>query len=193
MPDIFLRKVNRTIDQYTVHYKGLKIGRHHFDFEVDDSFFEQFDEGEIKKGKINVSVELERHNLMLEFRFNIKGLVEVECDRCLDPFMLPISFKGDLFVKITENENVNDDEIWFISNNEHQVNLAQYIYESINLSLPLKRYHGISGTNESDCDPIMLNRLKLTKNNTINNSSSNGIDPRWEKLKDLQIDNNNTN
>ncbi len=185
--------MDRIIDQYTVHYKGLKVGRHHFDFEVDDSFFEQFEEGEIRKGKINVSIDLERHNLMLEFRFNIKGTVEVACDRCLETFMIPISFKGDLFVKITESENEGDDEIWFISNNEHQVNLAQYIYESINLSLPLKRYHGIMGTKESDCDPIMLNRLKLTENKPKNNSSSFEIDPRWEKLKGFQIDKKNTN
>jgi len=185
---IFGGTVNSILEQYSIHYKGLRLGKHHFSFEIDDSFFENYSEGEIQRGKVNVAVELEKHTSMLEFRINITGMVEVMCDRCLEPFLLPIVFKGDLFVKFSETEYENSDEVWYVGSNEYKVNLAQYIYESISLSLPIQRYHGIAGTRESDCDSVMLNRLSVSNGKPHKSPAFVGTDPRWEKLRDFQIE-----
>jgi uncharacterized metal-binding protein YceD (DUF177 family) len=182
--------VSRVINQYSIHYKGLKIGKHHFEFEVVNEFFEEFAEGEIKRGNLKAFIELNRHSTMLEFSFTIMGEVEVSCDRCLEPFMLPVSYKGDLFVKILEGELLeNDDEFWLIGSGEHEVNLAHYIYESICLSLPIQRYHGMLGTKKSDCDKTMLKQIKkVAASVPAKEKNIEDIDPRWEKLKDLKRD-----
>lgn len=174
--------MGKILDKYIIHFKGLKVGKHLFDFEVNDQFFDQFPEGEIKKGLLNVSVELDRHINMLELSFNIEGEAEVLCDRCLEPLIIPLSFEGSVIVKlgeVVEGDNDND-ELWVINENEHELSLSQYIYESICLSLPLQRYHGIEGTSAKGCDPTMLSRINQVEEKVIK------TDPRWDKLNELR-------
>ena len=63
----------------------------------------------------------------------------------------------------------------------HDIQVAQYIYEMIILSLPQKKVHpGIAaGTLKSE----ILEKLKDLR--PQEKLSSNGIDPRWDKLRDL--------
>ena len=70
---------------------------------------------------------------------------------------------------------------------EFEVNIQQYIYELIVLSIPLKRVHpGVEdGTLESD----VLDKLEeLSINNNENKNDEDEIDPRWDKLKNLLND-----
>lgn len=169
---------------YTIHYKGLKVGSHSFEFEINDRFFKEYPEGEIECGKLVANVQLQRHSTMLEFFIDITGQVEVTCDRCLDPFNLPIEYSGRLIVKIGNDEISDNDELWVVSENEHEVNLAQYIYESICLSLPISRYHGIEGSSENDCNPQMLSRIGSV--GSIEPKTNGTTDPRWDILKNLK-------
>ena len=47
----------------------------------------------------------------------------------------------NLVVKFGSEFNNEDDEILIIPHGEHKINLAQYIYELIILSVPAKRIH----------------------------------------------------
>lgn len=163
-------------DNYIIHFKGLKIGKHLFEYEVNNLFFDQFPEGEIKHGNLNVSAELDKHSTMLELNINIEGMVEVACDRCLEPVIIPLIFAGRLIVKYGEIVDTENDELWIINENENELSLAQYIYESICLSLPIQRYHGIEGTSQQNCDASMLTRINRVEDITKNN------DPRWDEL-----------
>ena len=46
--------------QYAIAWKGLKNGRHDFRFEVDKALFEAFESTEIKDGRCEVSVGVDR-------------------------------------------------------------------------------------------------------------------------------------
>lgn len=185
MRDIFFKLVNKILNRYIVQFKGLKIGKHIFNFDVDDLFFDQFEGSEISKGSLSVDIVLNKLSNMLELDFDIEGEVEVLCDRCLDPFTIPTSFEGKLLVRITDSISEDEmlDDVWYINSNEHELNLAQYIYESICLSLPIQRYHGILNTSEKNCDSSMLEKL-----NQLSSSSNEteSYDNRWDKLKDIQ-------
>jgi uncharacterized metal-binding protein YceD (DUF177 family) len=152
---------------------------------VEDSFFEQFEGSEISKGNLSVDILLNRLSNMLELDFDIEGEVEVLCDRCLDPFTIPTSYEGKLLVRISDSisEDEKVDDVWYVNSNEHELDLAQYIYESICLSLPIQRYHGILNTSQNECDSSMLEKL-----NQLSNSSNEAenYDKRWDKLKDIQ-------
>ena len=78
---------------YTIPFAGLKIGSHLFDFEIDDSFFEELDYSLIQKGAIHVSINLEKKESMLILLFNLKGIVEAECNLCTDPIDFNIEFQ----------------------------------------------------------------------------------------------------
>ena len=188
MPDVFFIAMNTVLNRYKVHFKGLEIGQHILNFDVDKSFFDQFEDSEVTNGSLEVEIELDKHTNMLELNFFIEGNVEVQCDRCLEPFTIPVEYEGKLVVRISDTieEKENDDEIWFVNSNEHEVNLAHYIYESICLSLPIQRYHGILGTSQEVCDKEMLRRLNMLSNNETKASDQKPkTDSRWDKLKDI--------
>jgi uncharacterized metal-binding protein YceD (DUF177 family) len=179
--DVFLEIVNRILSKYIIDIKELKQGEHIFNFCVDDSFFAEFEGSEISRANVGVNLNLLKHSNMLELHFSIEGTVEVVCDRCLERFFIPITYNGDVFVKISDSipDEDKDEDVWLISSNEHELELAHYIYESICLSLPIQRFHGILDTLEEDCDKEMMEKLKTLS------IKENEQDSRWDKLKDL--------
>ena len=139
------------IGLYTIPYKGLKTGEHSFDFHVDNALFEAFETEEIKGGDCQVRVGLVRSESMLEFNIAIEGEVICECDRCLEDCPIAIDYEGDLVVKFSDKTDYYDGEVMWISPADDVVDLTQYIYESIVLSLPYSRVH-----EEGECNPEML-------------------------------------
>ncbi|HOP03476.1 MAG TPA: DUF177 domain-containing protein [Tenuifilaceae bacterium] len=116
---------------------------------------------------------------MLELSFSIIGNVEIPCDRCLKPMSLPLTYEGDLVVKFSQITDDSSDELWVLSENEHELKLAHYIYESICLSMPIQRYHGMEGTDKDACDKNMLGRISQV------DETKRKTDPRWDKLSEL--------
>jgi uncharacterized protein len=167
--------------QYAIPFKGLKEGKHLFDFVADNSFFEQFASSEVKRGLVNIQVELIKHLQFLELRFDINGKVTVHCDRCLDPFVIRISHQAMLYVRFGKETLEQSDDLLILADSENEVRLDQLIYEFIHLALPIQRIHpeidGISG-----CNPEMLEKLNAHLADDPGNASE---DPRWGKLKEL--------
>ena len=149
------------LGKYSIAYKGLSIGKHHFDFSVDDRFFDAFEDSEIHEGHADISVDLDKQSHLLTLDFGIKGEVAVTCDRCLGEFMMPIDYTGRLVVRLSETQDESDGEVMWISPAETEINLAQYIYESICLSLPYQRVHPTDENGKSGCDPDMLARFSI--------------------------------
>ena len=139
------------ITLYQIPYKGLKDGVYDFDFQVDDALFEAYERVEIKGGKCDVRVELKRAETMLELHIDIQGEVICECDRCLEDCPVAVDYEGDLLVKFSDEIDDYDGDVMWISPSEDKLDLTQYIYESIVLSLPYRRVH-----EEGGCNPEML-------------------------------------
>jgi len=45
---------------FDIPFSGLKLGTHQFDFDIADSFFTLFNNSEVKKGALKVSVNLNK-------------------------------------------------------------------------------------------------------------------------------------
>lgn len=142
--------------QYSIAYKGLKNGKHDFHFEVDGKLFEAYESADIKGGSCRVDVALERAETMLTLDVTIRGDVVTECDRCLEDCAVPIDFQGRLVVKFSDELRDYDGEVMWLSPAQSEIELAQYIYESIVLSLPYQRVHP-----EGGCNPEMLERFRI--------------------------------
>jgi hypothetical protein len=149
------------LDTYTLKFKGFPFGTHHFEYTVDDTFFAEFEGSEIHRGKVRVEVEANRQSSMLTLDFRMEGDVEVVCDRCLGEFRMPVAYAGRLLVKFTEEPSESDGEIVWLHPMEGELNLAQYIYESIVLSLPFQRIHPLDEQGNPTCDPEMLKRFRI--------------------------------
>ena len=143
-------------NKYSLNINELAIGKHSFSFEVDDRFFSNFEGGEITRGKARVDIALTKQSSMLTLDFYIRGEVMVVCDRCLGEFMMAVDYRGTLFVKYSEEEKEEEADVIWIRPGDGEVDLAQYIYDSIALSLPCRKVHS-----EGQCDPEMLKRFRI--------------------------------
>ena len=100
---------------YFIPFIGLKQGIHHFTYKIDENFFSCFSDSLIKKGKINVELDFDKKENFFVLNFMIKGTVNVECDRCLDYFDMPISSNNKIVVKYDEElRNQNDQDAFDI-------------------------------------------------------------------------------
>ncbi|MGE5394769.1 MAG: YceD family protein [Candidatus Saccharibacteria bacterium] len=147
------------LSQYNIAFKGLALGKHVFEFVVDDKFFAEFDGSIVDEGLVNVKVTLEKQSSLMTFWFDIKGKVRVQCDRCLEMYDQPIESHERVFVRMGERENVEGDDLIWVSTNDYQLNVAQLIYEFIGLAIPIKRVHPDDENGNSTCDPEMIERL----------------------------------
>ena len=167
---------------FVINFHGLALGVHHFNFEIEDAFFEWIEDSELNEGQVNVNVSLEKQERMLIFDFDIEGSVVVECDRCLEIFDLDIEGRQKLIVKFGETYAEESDDVIILPQMVHQIDLSQYIYEYIHLLIPLQKVHGEDEDGQSLCDPEQIQRIEEL-------SKSKEIDPRWEKLRGFTLDN----
>jgi uncharacterized metal-binding protein YceD (DUF177 family) len=172
--------------EYIIPFAGLKQGNHQFKYKIDNSFFEAFNYTEFNQTNINVEVQLVKSSTMLELTFTSAGQVNVNCDVSNEPFNLEANGSLELVVKFGEEYNDENDEILIIPHGEHQINIAQYIYEMIVLSVPAKRVHpGIEdGTLSSD----ILAKLEELELKDSEEETKEETDPRWDALKKLLTD-----
>ena len=159
--------------RYSIAWKGLKNGRHDFRFEVDKALFEAFESTEIKDGRCEVSVGVDRSEKQLTLDVGITGHVVVECDRCLEDCRVPIDFEGQLVVKFSDEVHEYDGEVMWIGPSETEIDLSQYIYESICLNLPYQRVHPVGSDGKSGCDPDMLARFNIVSEEEFDRLTGN--------------------
>jgi uncharacterized protein len=169
---------------YTITISGLKEGRHKIDFEIDNKFFESFEESEIKEGILSADIELEKSSTHIDLFIKISGKVKVCCDRCLDMFFYPLECENRLLVKFGKKIDDEDPDIVSLTADDHELDLKQHLYEYIHLALPIKRVHPDDVEGNSTCDPAMLKKL-----NELIVEEENENDPRWDELRKLINDN----
>jgi len=182
----FFRNVSWKM-KYNIDFKGLNEGLHDFEFEVDNKFFEHFEESQVENGKVTIKVVLEKRSSFMKLHFKIDGWLELTCDRCIEYYEQPIENEAEIFVKFGENEFDDGESVIWINPEEHQINLAQIIYEYVTLSIPLRHVHPKNSEGKRNCNKEMLERLK----NYTHHENDNNIttDPRWDALK--RLENNN--
>lgn len=143
-------------ERYSIAHKGLESGCYDFGFTVDGELFRAYDSPDIEDGACDVAIRMERGETQLSLDVTVTGHVTVPCDRCLEPCSVPVDFRGRLLVKISDEPGEYDGEVMWISPADDRIDLSQYIYESIVLSLPYQRVHP-----DGQCDPEMLKRFRI--------------------------------
>lgn len=147
---------------YRIAFRGLKTGVYDFRFPVERSLFEAFESTEINDGAGEVSVRMERGEALLQLDVAIRARVVVACDRCLEDCEIPVAFEGRLLVRFSDIDQEYDGEVLWLHPSEEEVDLTQYVYESIVLSLPYRRVHP-----EGGCNPDMLARFSIASDEEL--------------------------
>jgi uncharacterized protein len=175
--------MDKNLREYTVSFKGLRVGEHHFHYDLNESFFTNFEKSPIEKCDLKVDLFFDKKSeTFFELNFILKGIMELNCDRCLDTFDYSVSNSYRILIKLTTEESEGkDDDIVFLPLDEQQINVAQYIFEFFTVDLPLKQ---VCSMIDKECNPEMTEKLEgLSGENT--QKPEDEIDPRWEALKNL--------
>jgi len=167
------------LKEFIIPFRGLKEGVHQFEYDIDGTFFKNFEYAELKEGKVKVALALTVSERMLIFDFSISGSVEVMCDRCLGMFDQAVEGREKLIVKLGDIAEEVTDEVVIISEGAHQFDISKYLYEYIALLLPMQHIHPDDENGETMCDREMISRLEAM-------AESRHTDPRWEALKALK-------
>lgn len=169
------------LDHFSIPFMGLKVGLHQLKFEVDNAFFSQFENTMIQKGDLNVILDLDKRSDMSILDFKIEGTVLTDCDRCMEPIYLPVSGVYRLHAKYTEDTIEGDDEVVYIHPQTSKLNVAQYVYEYIHISLPMIKTYDCKSDPNANCNEIILDRFE-------EESDEDNSNPIWDKLNDLKLD-----
>ncbi len=174
------------LKEFIIPFSGLKLGKHEFEYTIDNTFFESFGFEEFNAASISLKAILNKMNTMMELEIIAEGTVNVACDLTSEPFDQEIGDAGlQLVIKFGEEYNDEDDEILLLPHGEYQFNIAQYTYEMLVLAVPQKRIHPgvLDGTLQSEAlDKLEALQPKEEKEN------KEDTDPRWDDLKKLLTD-----
>jgi uncharacterized metal-binding protein YceD (DUF177 family) len=94
----------------------------------------------------------------------------------------PVETDNRLIVKLGSEASEEDDMI-VVDENEGILDMSWIIYEFIVLAIPIRHVHA-----PGKCNPAMTQALEeLSADRSSDEESSQAIDPRWEKLKNLKM------
>ncbi len=177
--------MNKQLNEFLIPFIGLKLGKHTFEYQIDNAFFENFDFDEFTSSSIKIIAVLEKKSTFMELNLKHEGTVNVACDTTGEPFDLAVRSNIRLVIQFGEAYNDDNDELLIIPHGEHQIDISQLIYEMIVLSVPLKREHPgvVNGSLKSPALEL-LKRLEIKR--II--AEEQDLDPRWDKLKQLITD-----
>lgn len=181
-------------ETYVISLRELSLGIHEYDFHLDDSFFEELDATEVRKGSVDVKVSVKKTQHSFNLHFDSKGVVMIPCDRCLEDMEQEIETSNELVVKYGDEFEEVDDQLIVIPEYPGEIDLAWYMYEFIALDIPIRHVHP-----NGECSGEMasqLNRYMTVEvddeddweDGSEDEESEEGeheIDPRWESLKGL--------
>lgn len=169
---------------FNVNIIGLSRKTHLFDFELKVGFFEKYGSEVVSKGHFDVHIILEKKETFIDVEFKISGTAQLMCDRSLESFDYPIKETRRIMFKYGEEAQEISDEIMIITQDQVSLDLGQFIYEFIALSIPIKKIHPSLRTDDEDEDE---SEFKMIYSTSVDEEETpEETDPRWEKLKKLK-------
>ncbi|MBL7812187.1 MAG: DUF177 domain-containing protein [Bacteroidetes bacterium] len=177
-----MKDVPTAIEDLDIEFVKLKDGLHTFRYTLGKLFFEAFENTEVLDARVELDIALEKFPAMIHVQLHAYGTIQLPCDRCLEGINMPVDTQYRLVYKLlTDGERVTESdsqELIFLKPQEIRINLAQPVYESVLLDVPMIR--NCDGLENKPCNQEMLKKL-----DEINQSGDGDPDPRWDKLKDL--------
>lgn len=182
--------------QFNLDIYKLSFKKHIYEFDIDDQFFTLFEESFINKGKLRATIEMEKSETMIMADFKIDGYIELTCDRSLDEFSHRVDIEENIIFKYGEEYQEISEEIVIIPKDTQKLDISQYIYEFIGLSIPMKKLHPRfceEAMNEDEEDDTETQLIFTTGPIEAEEEEEKFEKPQadiWEKLKSLKNNNN---
>jgi len=168
------------LEDFDIEFVKLKDGPYEFNYKLERKFFEVFGNEDVLASDIIVKALLEKSSHLMNLSLELKGKLDVSCDRCLVPLTISVDTDHHILYKIIPeiNEKQENDDWVLLTQQDYKINLGQDCYETTLLSLPM--ICNCDGMETKPCNLQMLAKL-----NDLSGDGEDQSDPRWDKLKDL--------
>jgi uncharacterized metal-binding protein YceD (DUF177 family) len=169
--------------EFEIAFVGLKPGLHVFEYRVDDKFFQSYGEQDFDHCEANIKLSLDKKNGFMQLRFDVDGEVKANCDRCGNHLGMQLWDEFNLLVKIVDepelmNEQEEDPDVHYISRGESHLHIADWIYEFVNLSIPLQKMCKPEEMGGPQCNQEVLEQLKKMEEQLKKDTNN----PGWKGL-----------
>lgn len=143
-------------NRYWIDFVGLSDGLYDYDFLLDESFFQQFENPIVEKGDLRVNVTFEKRPSWMALHFDIQGTIYTACDLCTEEFDCPIEGKHKLLVKFAEERNDEDPDVLYIEYGSVRLHIGHLLHEFVALSIPIRTVHPEDENGQPACDKEVL-------------------------------------
>jgi uncharacterized metal-binding protein YceD (DUF177 family) len=172
--------------EFEIAFVGLKPGIHVFEYRIGDKFFTEYGEQDFQNCQANVKLTLEKNTGFMLLKFDVDGTVDVSCDRCGNPLKMQLWDEFNIVVKMVEdpqvmNDQEEDPDVYYIGHNESHLYVSDWIYEFINLSLPMQKMCPEDEIGGPQCNKEVLEKLKQMENDTEQTTN-----PIWKGLEQFK-------
>ena len=169
-----------TIESFKIDLKALPQGVTNLEFKLDDEYFQAIDAPDIQRGELQSSLSINRTDDFFELNFHTEGVVHIPCDICLDDMDQSIETDDRLMVKFGDDYSEEDDLV-IVAENEGMLDISWFIYEFIDLNIPIKHVHA-----PGKCNPAMIEMLQQHSAARSGEEYEESVDPRWAALLKLK-------
>ncbi|MBR4829316.1 MAG: DUF177 domain-containing protein [Muribaculaceae bacterium] len=178
------------VDALKLKIKTLAFGTQTIECHIDESFFDGFEQAEVRHADVAVTMDVTRKS---ENTFHLEiactGTLTIPCDRCLEDLDLPVeeSYRLNVEQMGTELDDTND-ELLIVPSDWRELDTAPLVRDTVLLAIPMTHCH----ESEDDCNPDMLDMLNshsveaVPDDDEDHQSETTGTDPRWEALRKLK-------
>lgn len=178
--------MNNSKRPFSILFAGLKNGKHEFEFDIDHSFFEEYEYSGIEGAHAHVELILDKKETMLIGDFHIQGEIETTCDRCTDTLKVPVNAEYKQYFKFGL-EDSGDEALTVMHPDEYQIDVKDLIYEFIVVSLPSRTLHPEGECNEEMKEAMEKHIVNLDHEEEDYDDEEDDDDDEspWSILKDL--------
>ena len=172
--------------EFEIAFVGLKPGIHEYQYEVDKKFFANYSQADFTNCQASIHLKLDKNTSFMMLKFEIGGSVNVICDRCGNTLNMDLWDEFNMVIKQVENpDEMNaseeDPDIFYISRTESHLQVADWIYEFVSLSIPMQRMCDEQEMGGPQCNKEILAMLKKMGSGVIENNHP--LEKGLEKFK----------
>lgn len=175
--------------EFEIPFVGLKPGIHVYEYEINDKFFEAYQQQDFTECNAHIKLSLDKKTGFLLLKFEIGGTSKVTCDRCGNDLPIDLWEEFNIVVKLVDdpdemNAQEEDPDVYYISRGESHLHVADWVFEFVNLSIPMQKMCSTEEMGGPNCNKEVLEMLK--RMDAENQREENPIWKGLEKFKDLE-------
>ena len=162
--------------EYEIAFVGLKPGMHVYEYRVDDKFFVPYGEQDFENCVANIKLSLEKNTGFMQLKFDVDGNADVICDKCGNTLPMQLWDEFNIIVKMVDepeamNEQEEDPDVYYIARGESHLHLADWIFEFVNLSIPLQKMCKEEEMGGPKCNTEVLEKLRKMEEEATKDSN----------------------